>query len=408
MRIRGLAASLLLAACAGPPRATPAPPAAPTATMDASAPSGELTPDARLADESVADARLPAEPVADARVIAVDASPARDAGTVADAAPVTAGPLQYLGRWNVQQGRATTVNTGSRVVAAFDGTGVTARFDVAANTGAKPTVAWQIDGGEWQEHEIAASLPLATGLAAGRHTVTLMARGMDETLNRWKAPLVSGLVFLGLDVAAGALGPAAAPAGPRIEFLGDSITEGYETVAPPAGHSGFAWATDGRQSFGAQTGTLLGADWRQVGFGAQGILAGGLGNVPPAPATFDWVYDGVPRDAWRADIAVINQGTNDGNAPSAAFSAGYARYLDIVRKGYPNAWIVAMRPFNGAHADDIAAVVAARVAAGDRKVMYVDTTGWLGAPGDLRDVHPTAAGDQKVRDRLAPVLRGLM
>ena len=51
--------------------------------------------------------------------------------------------------------RAITVNTGSHVVATFSGTAVSARFDVSLNQTPNPTLAWRIDGGAWQEGEVA-------------------------------------------------------------------------------------------------------------------------------------------------------------------------------------------------------------------------------------------------------------
>jgi hypothetical protein len=50
---------------------------------------------------------------------------------------------------------------------------------------------------------------------------------------------------------------------------------------------------------------------RQVGFGRQGLLIGG---VPTANDVFNFIYEGVPRDEWQPDLVTINQGTNDGGA----------------------------------------------------------------------------------------------
>jgi len=82
----------------------------------------------------------------------------------------------------------------------------------------------------------------------------------------------------------------------------------------------------------------------------------------------------------------------------------YAAYLSKIRAADPHALIVALRPFNGTHADDIKAAVAA---ANDRKIVYVDTTGWL-APDDFNgSTHPNIQGHQVAAAKLTAVLKRL-
>jgi lysophospholipase L1-like esterase len=158
------------------------------------------------------------------------------------------------------------------------------------------------------------------------------------------------------------------------------------------------------RAYPAQTAFRLNADWRQVGFGRLGVTIAGNGGVPPAADSFDWFYEGCPRDDWQADVVVINHGTNDRGVPADKFRPAYARYLEVIRTAYPQATILALRPFNGAHAADIEAEVAARARAGDANVKYVDTTGWAG-PDDYTDkVHPNAAAGPKLAEKLAPVI----
>jgi lysophospholipase L1-like esterase len=314
--------------------------------------------------------------------------------------------LRFYGRWDRRQAdRAVTVNSGSHVVARFEGTGITARFDLSRNKDPIPTIAWRIDdAGEWREAEIAAAVELAKGLKPGPHTVTLFARGMDEHQPRWAEPLTASLTFLGFELAGGGklLDPPAEPK-LKLEFLGDSITEGV-LVHPQETGKPWPWLTDGPRAYSAVTAMKLGAQWRQVGFGAMGVTRGGSGGTPSAPDAFDWFYAGCPRDDWQPDLVVVNQGTNDGGVAAEKFRPEYARYLALIRKGYPDAQIAALRPFNGAHAEDIAAEVAKRNEAGDAKVFYVDTTGWLG-PDDFTDgVHPDADAGPKVAERLAKVI----
>jgi lysophospholipase L1-like esterase len=270
-----------------------------------------------------------------------------------------------------------------------------------------PTLAWQIDDGAWQEGDLASSVSLATGLAPAAHSVTLMARSMDERQSRWSPPLVSSITFLDFTVADGQIEPSARPERPKLEILGDSITEGVNVWESHNGQTRKGWRDDGRIAYASQTAQLLGAEWRQVGFGYLGILKSGNGGVPRANDSFNWIYEGVPRDDWQPDMAVINEGTNDSGADGATFRAGYAEYLTTIRSAYPDAKIVALRPFNGSHAGPIEDEVAARNAAGDMRVYYVDTTGWLGAADYTDGLHPNAQGSSKAAQLLATALEAI-
>lgn len=329
-------------------------------------------------------------------------------------------PAQYRfsGRWDLRvAGRAVTVSSGSYVRARFSGTALAASFDLASNSttctctpkGAYPTIAWQVDGGEWREAEIAASVTLAEGLASGPHTVMLMVRGLDEHQSRWTPPLVASVTFTGFMLAGGGRleAPLARWRKPALtmEFLGDSITEGVLVNEGRAGvvpgiPFAWSWLADARLSYAGQTAQALGAEWRQVGFGATGLLHGGSGGAPGALETFGSFYAGCPRDSWRPDVVVVNHGTNDGGMPAAEFQALYARYLEMIRKAYPKAKIAALRPFCGAQAGPIRAVVEARVADGDRRVYYVDSTGWYDGP-----IHPNADGSAGLATKLAAALK---
>ena len=320
--------------------------------------------------------------------------------------------VHLSGRWNIQNGgaRATTVNSGSYLVAQFTGTGLTAKFDVSVNVSSDlPTVGWSIDGATtWKVAEVAGTLALASGLAPGMHTITLIARGLDENRNRWAAPLASSITFLGFDVTGGALEPTPRPAQPKLEILGDSITEGVIVQGSAyMGHSGQCWKNDAIYSYPTLTGRTLNADYRQVGFGYQGLLKGGDGGVPAANDSFNWIYANAPRDSWQADMVVINQGTNDGAQPAGTFKTAYSTFLKTIRTAYPNAKIVALRPFNGSQAAQIQGAVSDAKGGGDARVYYVDTTGWL-ATGDFADgLHPNVQGSAKAAAALVTALKAI-
>ena len=315
----------------------------------------------------------------------------------------------YYGRWDLTQaGKAVTVNSGSHVTVKFNGSGLSAKFDVTGNTGNIPTVSIKVDDTALVEKEISATLELAAGLPVAEHTVTLFVRGMNENEARWTPPLVAATTFLGFTVAGGAVVPTPRPERPKLEFLGDSITEGVALhTQGPQGQGSANWRTDGPRGYASLTAQKMNAEWRQVGFGRQGLTIVGNGGVPKAQDAFNWFYQGVPRDDWQPELVVVNQGTNDGGADSNTFAPLYLGFLGVIRTAYPDAKIAALRPFNGAHAADIQAQVMARKTGGDMKVFYVDTTGWT-AGGDFTDgVHPNESGSVKIADQLVTALQAL-
>lgn len=317
--------------------------------------------------------------------------------------------LHYSGRWNIQGGgKATTVNSGSYVIASFTGTAIAGNFDIAVNDPTDmPTVAWRVDdAASWSVAEVASTLSMGSNLSAGMHTITVIARGLDENKNRWSPPLTSSITFLGFDVTGGALQETPRPAQPKLEIFGDSITEGVVVQGNSyMGHSGQCWKNDAVYSYPTQTGMMLKADYRQVGFGYQGLLKTGDGGVPAANDSFPWIYEGVPRDDWQPDLVVINQGTNDGSKPAATFRAAYTTFLTTIRSAYPNAKLVALRPFNGAQAPEIQSAVMAANTAGDERVYYVDTTGWLGNDDFVDGLHPNVQGSGKAATALVAAIK---
>lgn len=332
------------------------------------------------------------------------------ASTVSHASPPWPNTYSFFGRWDLRTAkRAVTVNSGSYILARFSGAGLCASFDVSVNHPPLPTIAWRIDEGEWQEAEVAPTVKLADGLAQGRHTVMLMARGLDEHQSRWTPPLVASITFRGFTLAKGGKLENALPQWRKpalsIEFLGDSITEGVLVQEGRAGvvegipHT-WPWLSDARMSYVGRTAMALRAAWRQVGFGSTGLARAGNGGVPGALDSFNSFYADCPRDAWQPDLVVVNQGTNEGSMAASEYQPLYARYLTIIRTAYPKAKIVALRPFNGAQEASIKAVVDARHAAGDSSVYYIDTIGWYNGP-----IHPNATGSAALAEKLSEALR---
>ncbi|WP_427890649.1 pectinesterase family protein [Kribbella sp. GL6] len=328
------------------------------------------------------------------------------AGPAAAANPATYGPfdprIELAGHWGRDDDTAITVNSGSSVRFRFTGSHLGALFDTASITvPAQLYVA--IDGHAAvpqkadADHKVFAD-DLDPGVA---HTAEILVKDVDEYENRWNVPLQTGLVLKKIELAPDAkLIPLPTTAEHRIEFYGDSITQGVMALCPELGTD----CADGTKAYPHLVGEAFGAQTNQVGFGKQGILQPGHGNVGTAAESFGWNLAGYPASGFDPGAVVVNFGTNDAAYGSAEFTAGYVAYLRKIRAADPKALIVALRPFNGMHADDIKAAVAAMQ---DRRIVYVDTTGWLGAGDFNGSTHPNVHGHQVAAAKLTAVLKGL-
>jgi lysophospholipase L1-like esterase len=215
----------------------------------------------------------------------------------------------------------------------------------------------------------------------------MAVKDVDERDNRWQFPFASALRVEGFFLAPGgrALRPPR-PHGPRVEFLGDSITQGVRAVGPNIGVRG----SDATRDYAWITGQAFGGDFRQTGFGAQGITRPGGGGVPPAPETLGLNFAGSPIDSWTPDAVVVNQGTNDAlNDSLDGFTRAYQDYLRDIRERWPDTWVFAMRPFGG-YAESRIRKAVRRL--DDPRVVYVDTSGWIRPLRFTDGLHPSYSG----------------
>ena len=115
--------------------------------------------------------------------------------------------IQYWGRWNMRDAAkmgAVTVNTGSTIIAAFDGTGATMHFGTDHYPAEWPSLWLRIDERAWRVVRPAAALPVAREpLPNGRHVVRIVVKGLREWDRRWTPPLESSVVFRGMTLPGG-------------------------------------------------------------------------------------------------------------------------------------------------------------------------------------------------------------
>ena len=308
--------------------------------------------------------------------------------------------LAYEGHWGRTAEAATTVNSGSRLRFRFTGTGVHALFDVSSVT-VPAQIYVSVDGGPRQLYSVDRSdLEIPAG-DRGLHSVEISVKDVFSRVNRWTPPLATGVVLTGLRLDGdGHLLRQHTYKERQLAFYGDSITQGVMALC----EVNTSDCADGTAAYPTLVADALHASLTQVGFGRQGVIQTGNGGVPAASDAYGWNHADSRADSdRRADAIVVNEGANDAAYGSAEFRAAYRAYLDKLRAAAPHARILALRPFDGTHAADIAAVVTELA---DHRTEFVDTNGWLSvADGDFNGtVHPSAQGHRKVADRLISLL----
>ncbi|TDU83118.1 GDSL-like lipase/acylhydrolase family protein [Kribbella voronezhensis] len=297
------------------------------------------------------------------------------------------------GQWAQQPGLAITVNSGSRISFSFAGERVQLLFDTDGLTVA-PHLWISVDDSEPELHLIERPVIVLTA-ETGRHTVEVVVKDVNEFVNRWNPPFDCAVVFAGLVLDVNSrLRLVGRPAGPRLEFYGDSITQGVRALSTDPESAG----ADGSKSYAYLTARAFGATAYQVGFGSQGIARVGNGEVPNGLESFGWNFAGSPAERIeQPQVVVLNLGVND----ETLTPEQYGEYLARVRSTYGSAKLVALSPFSGKHADAIETAVKLT---GDDDIVYVGTDGWI-TPDDCTDgLHPSVAGHAKLAARLIEAL----
>ncbi|MFJ1807597.1 MULTISPECIES: GDSL-type esterase/lipase family protein [unclassified Streptomyces] len=304
--------------------------------------------------------------------------------------------IAYEGHWSRTAEAAVTVNSGSRLWFRFAGSAVHALFDVSSVT-VPAQIYVSVDGGPKQSYAVDRADLAITASGRGPHTAELSVKDVSSRVNRWTPPLETGVTLTGIR---GRLLSQRASKKQELVFYGDSVTQGVLALC----EVNTSDCADGTAAYPTLVADALHASLTQVGFGRQGVIRTGNGGVPAAGDAYGWNHAGAPARSDRtADVIVVNQGTNDTAYGSAEFRTAYRAYLERLRSAAPHARVLALRPLDGSHSADIAAVVGEL---GDQHTEFVDTTGWLSAAdGDFQDsVHPSAQGHRKVADRLISLL----
>jgi hypothetical protein len=248
-----------------------------------------------------------------------DAPPGADAQGQDQNAPDSGVPsVQYIGRFDDSDALGPkTAWPGSRIVARFDGTAVSAKLtQMDGPSGGPSFFNVVVDGAVTKTISVTGTqtIDLATGLAPGVHTIELEKR----TESIFGTVRFEGYTFTG---GQGLLAPKARLPR-RIEFLGDSTIDGFgvdgdrtttcpSNTAPPQ-------LNDVRKSFPWRAADLLGAEHHLITYDGKGMARNADGSTTN---TFPIVYartlpdvDGAwPFSSFFPDVVVIVVGGADWN-----------------------------------------------------------------------------------------------
>ena len=302
--------------------------------------------------------------------------------------------IKYFGRWDFSSSmQYISYWGGAYIKVNFTGTTVKIKVGNTTNYYAR------IDNGPWVSY-IGASGTVnltPTPLTAGTHTLSV-AQGKDYSYV---------FNFQGLLLDTGAVTSTPATGTDLIEYIGDSITAGY--TDPQANVSDYAWVC--AEVLGAEHTQIaypgialvngFGLNTDKTGMDLQYFKARSLANAG-SPA---WDFS-----VYTPKVIVINLGQNDSSTsvPDDTFQTDYISFLTNVRARFPNAEIFVMRTLMGGKVVPTLAAVNARVAAGDTKLHYIDTNGWLTSNSadytGNSGVHPSVDGHLKVANLLKPFI----
>lgn len=298
---------------------------------------------------------------------------------------------------------------GSTIIATFDGTGISAQL--ADNVGNNYFVV-VVDGGTptaFRTMQGTSTYALATGLASGKHTLSLVKR--TESYD--------GIVqLLGLTPTGGALVATPEPWARRIEFIGDSITCGYGVLGGTCSNPSVD-QEDWTVTAGALVAAQLHAEPTTIAYSGIGMYRDYSGNTSnQMPTRFLLTLADIPTSTWGfttppPDVVVIDLGTNDfaKGDPGASFQTAYTTFLQQeLRPHYPNAWVIlAVSPMlSGTSRAQISTylngVVSTLQAAGDKRVAYFeyDFEQTMGC-----QYHPDVSTNQAMAAKIAPFIEQL-
>ena len=310
--------------------------------------------------------------------------------------------ILYSGRWSDGEKGYKTLGFEGYVEIAFTGTSFTLIKPLSGNLYYSVDGQTPVNTKVWGKKEAI----LAKNLQNGEHTIRIYAQAQNAGL---------GIGGFRLDDGASTLPKTK---GKIIEFIGDSITEGYVDPADKA-----EWGSNSyMNSYARLTGEMLnkkyGMSFNTIAFGGCGLFSTNADPLPMSTRYFkavekqegDTAETVVPdwdMSRYTPDYIVINIGTNDRGRSVAEYKAAYTEFVEKIRATYPNAEIVLMIPYQF-YAENITDFINAvkEVSVGE-KIHLVDTKDW-NFKGGADGLHPAPAAHIAAAEKLFACLSELI
>lgn len=248
--------------------------------------------------------------------------------------------IQYVGRFIEIKSKDSTKPVAKEcgwpatsIRARFEGTSIRARLELLGWGGGSTFYAI-IDG---NEKEIIT-------LGADSRTDRLVAEGLPDTVHTIELVRLGGAwnassTFRGFYLDAGRKLVEPPPrSARRIEFYGDSITEGALMSDQPFGNGYLAYAATTARLLQAETSVVCKSGMGLVkGFTLPQTLPGMFGRTVPMRGETKWDFA-----QWTPQVVVVNIGQNDSwtGADPAVFIDTYVRFIRTLRGHYPKARII--------------------------------------------------------------------
>lgn len=310
--------------------------------------------------------------------------------------------VRFLGRTYEKNGTYFFNWSGSGFTFSFKGSEAKAKIVSSAPGGGNNAfIKIFVDGVEQPDVELtktSQTITLASGLDATKeHVITVQKRTNARSSS-------AGVNWISINEGGAKLAPTEKKAR-LIEFVGDSLTVGYASVAGNAA----AWSTateDVTKTYIPAICEACDADYDVIAVSGRGVAHNYGGDTDKLIGVLyasldEYNNPGVKWDySHKPDVIVINMGTNDESALGTngytkdQFSDAYKNLLKDIRKSNPDAKILCLYGLTSKGLDPIvSAAVDELVKAGDNSLAYLKLKACSGSETSLG--HPTQAGYQK-------------
>ncbi len=317
--------------------------------------------------------------------------------------PKTRGSIRYIGRWGVTDQAAITTTPGAYFEVAFSGNSIVLHFETQWLLTPYPHLWISMDDGARVEVPVTRYIRLEAP-SEGNHVVRIIYKSALESAPRWYRPLIGRIEFLGYTTETEGMLPENTR--PRIEFVGDSITEGVlidEGSVLESDVFARPYQDDVCATYAWLTAEALNLEPLFMGYGAVGVTKGGCGAVPRAAVAYPYCYDGVPVPYDEPEYILINHGANDRLKPEAEYTMYYMELLRVIAQKNSHAHLIVLSPFCGVFADALKRVVRDFSAVYDNPIDFINASGWIPAA----PLHPARDGHKIIAERLTRELLAL-